>query len=200
MPRVGQAATTPYKRHVNRWKGCTRCGLCEGRKSVVIAHGVVPCDVLFIGEAPGESEDVLGVPFIGPAGKLFDQIVSDALDGTGLTWAFTNLVCCIPRDENNRKVSEPDESFINACRPRLKEFLDLCDPKLVVAVGGLAWAFMPKIIPPGGTGGPDVLKLPHPASILRARFAFRGLAAQQCVVDLYDAAYRILGSEYNRGV
>lgn len=67
-----------YSSHVERWKDCGGCSLCDRRTRVVLYRGKVPCDVLFVGEAPGESEDVVGVPFVGPAGKLLDSMIQDA--------------------------------------------------------------------------------------------------------------------------
>ena len=91
-----EEAMTPYQRHREKWKGCERCSLYRGRRSVVLCRGKLPCDVLFVGEAPGVSEDVLGRPFVGPAGKLLDEIVERALDGQ-YDYAITNLVACIPK-------------------------------------------------------------------------------------------------------
>jgi DNA polymerase len=55
---------------------CTRCGLCETRKNMVFGVGNQQADVMFIGEGPGEQEDLQGVPFVGPAGKLLDDMLS----------------------------------------------------------------------------------------------------------------------------
>ena len=55
---------------------CTRCGLCETRSHVVFGVGNRAADVMFIGEGPGEQEDLQGVPFVGPAGKLLDDMLS----------------------------------------------------------------------------------------------------------------------------
>ena len=87
---------TPYQLFVEKWGKCRECSLWEGRQRVVLCRGKVPADVLFIGEGPGESEDSIGQPFIGPAGHLLDQI----LEQSGVTehrYCLTNLVCCIPR-------------------------------------------------------------------------------------------------------
>lgn len=65
--------------HVARWKDCTDCPLCQQRDQIVLARGQVPADVVFIGEAPGASEDALGMPFVGPAGHLLDGIISNAI-------------------------------------------------------------------------------------------------------------------------
>lgn len=69
------ASLSLFQLHVREWENCTRCPLCETRRNIVLSRGKVPCDVLFIGEGPGESEDVLGAPFVGPAGHLLDHII-----------------------------------------------------------------------------------------------------------------------------
>jgi uracil-DNA glycosylase family 4 len=129
--------STLFQQHAAEWMGCTRCDLSECRKRVVLARGKVPCEVVFIGEGPGESENVVGKPFVGPAGKLLDRIIEDSLgrynvvsESLGrlpITYAMTNLVACIPRDGENGRVSKPDERSIKACAPRLKAFIRLCD-------------------------------------------------------------------------
>jgi len=57
-------------------KNCTNCGLCEGRHNVVFGVGKKDADILFVGEGPGEQEDLQGEPFVGPAGKLLDDMLS----------------------------------------------------------------------------------------------------------------------------
>lgn len=143
---------TPWKQHQAKWKKCKLCDLCEGRTQVVLAKGKIPADVVFLGEAPGPSEDVIGLPFVGPAGHLLDSMLKAAgyfhtdEDVTAPRMAFTNLVCCIPRDDDSNKLSEPPKYAIEACAPRLKEFIDLCNPKLVVCVGSLAKKYVPKLL------------------------------------------------------
>lgn len=179
---------TPYRRLIENWKDCQRCRLCERRKQVVSARGRVPADVVFVGEAPGESEDVLGSPFVGPAGRLLDKMIATALhDAPDVpTMAWWNLVGCIPKDETNRKKGEPRPDEIEACRPRLESFLEICKPRLIVAVGNLAekqskahgW----------GTGfARNVIHVVHPANLLRQDVSSRGLSIQRVMIQLSDA-------------
>ena len=141
------------------WDGCQRCDLCQWRKKVVHARGVLPCDVFFVGEAPGASEDILGRPFAGPAGKLLDRIVADAMRALvrlyrpagGVAYnppelAFCNLIGCIPKDSPSGKVGEPSKESILACAQRLIELVDVAQPKLVVCVGNLSEKWTPKIL------------------------------------------------------
>lgn len=187
----------PWLQFVERWKDCTACPLHKGRERVVLARGDLPCDVLFIGEAPGESEDCLGAPFVGPAGQLLDRIVERSLAGglgvgddyRELRLCFTNLVCCIPRDPDGGKATEPDDEAIEACSVRLSEFVKLANPKLVVCVGSLARDWLE----PGYKRSIRLhQKIPlvdvvHPAAILRANVAQQGLMIQRSVVKLRNA-------------
>lgn len=192
---------TKYQFHVLEWADCMRCSLCETRKTVVLGRGQLPCDVLFVGEAPGESEDVIGRPFVGPAGLLFDRIIRGASKGLytspgnrgwdELRFAWTNTVACIPRNPDvGGKADVPDIISIRKCKPRLEEFIALAAPRLIVAVGKTAndWLIQ---------GKKESVKLPnrnvkivhltHPAAILKANEASRGLMSQTCVVTLRQA-------------
>lgn len=179
---------TRYQLHVQNWKDCHRCVLDEGRGRVVLARGSVPCDVLFVGEAPGESEDVIGRPFVGPAGRLLDQIIERALPA-GTRFAMTNLVGCIPRDEDGGKVSEPDDDCVKACAPRLVDLVDMCKPRIVVRVGKVATYWLDPTLKNSVKLGREVqfVDIVHPAAILRANVAQQGLMVQRCVVTLQTA-------------
>ena len=194
-----------FASHVERWKnGCGSDQCDPKKKKVVLARGSLPCDVLFVGEAPGESENVLGVPFAGPAGRLLDQIIQASLGGVETTYpdsthdtrplrvAFTNVVCCIPRDPENplEKWTEPEDEQIESCRDRLEEFIGkVAKPRLVVMVGKVAEHWLTQ-------GYKHSIKIPetcktvaitHPAAILRAPTVQRDFAVQRCVVTLSNA-------------
>ena len=70
---------TPYQRFVTRWHDCTACELHQTRSRLVLARGCVPADVVIVGEGPGKSEDSLGLPFKGAAGKRLDEIIEAAM-------------------------------------------------------------------------------------------------------------------------
>jgi len=110
-------------------EGCKLCHLHETRNNIVWIRGTTTenVDILFVGEAPGRDEDLLGKPFVGKAGKLLDKWIEEA----ELTnYAITNIVKCRP--PNNRK---PLKSEINACLPHLIKQLRDMNPKLIVALG-----------------------------------------------------------------
>lgn len=174
-----------YRDHKARWENCQGCVLCDRRRKVVLGKGTLPCDVLFVGEAPGASEDVIGTPFVGPAGSLLDDLIKRASDGMELRIAFTNLIACIPKDENGDKVGEPEEESIHACTDRLEEFLLLARPKLLVCVGKLPAKWIPKKF--GYNHFDSIIEVMHPAAILRSEVSVRSLLMQRAMVTLADA-------------
>ena len=94
---------------------CTRCGLCETRHNVVFGVGPRDADVMFIGEGPGEQEDLKGEPFVGAAGKLLDDMLS-IIDLSRETCYIANIVKCRP--PRNR---DPHETEAEACIGYLRE-------------------------------------------------------------------------------
>jgi DNA polymerase len=112
--------------------GCTKCALAAGRTQVVFGSGDPNADLMFVGEAPGFHEDKQGVPFVGAAGKLLDQLLS----GIGLTRAdvyVANVLKCRP--PGNRDPM-PDE--IEACEAHLWRQIELIQPRLVATLGNFA--------------------------------------------------------------
>jgi len=174
--------------HKKKWSNCKKCELWKTRKKVVLLRGKLPCDVLMIGEAPGASENVVGNPFVGPAGKLLNGIISEATEDVSWRFAFTNLVACIPLDEDSNKISEPSKSCIRKCRNRLREVVRLARPQAIVRIGKLSTTYAtPEHL------GTDELEesilfadIIHPAAILRADESQKGLAVQRSIVTLRD--------------
>ena len=166
--------------HVNTWKNCTACDLCEKRSRVVLARGSIPCDILFIGEAPGPSEDSLGKAFIGPAGKELDSLISMAIHMVGIEIkvAFTNLVACIPLVEGSTKFEEPPLPAIKACAARMYEFISIANPKAIILAGKLSAKHVMTSLP--------TAKIIHPAAIIRADKSQRGLLRQEVTVTIAD--------------
>ena len=176
---------------VKDWSGCTRCPLHKTRTNVVHGRGAIGkdgVDVLFIGEAPGDSEDICGEPFIGPAGQVLDQIIAQAVP-EGVKFAICNLVGCIPRTGESVKAGEPDYEDIAACRPRLERFVKIADPKLIVTVGKLAREHIEPGLSTSAKFHKDIpmVDIIHPAAILRLPWAARGLAVRKCIVTISKA-------------
>ncbi len=110
-------------------KTCKKCNLCITRKNAVPGKGNKNADIVFIGEAPGKSEDLHGEPFIGTAGKKLD----DALENTGLTRDsvyITNIVKCRP--PKNRI---PNDIEKTACSDYLKDEIAIINPKIICLLG-----------------------------------------------------------------
>lgn len=113
-------------------KTCTRCGLCETRKNVVFGVGNRHADILFVGEGPGEQEDLQGQPFVGPAGQLLDDMLS-IIDLDRSKCYIANIVKCRP--PRNR---DPLETEQEACIGYLREQISLIHPKIIVCLGRIA--------------------------------------------------------------
>ena len=112
--------------------GCTGCGLCETRHNVVFGVGKRDTDVLFVGEGPGEQEDLQGEPFVGPAGKLLDDMLS-ILDLDRTCCYIANIVKCRP--PRNR---DPLETEQEACIGYLRNQVALIRPKIIVCLGRIS--------------------------------------------------------------
>ncbi|HEX6133034.1 MAG TPA: uracil-DNA glycosylase [Longimicrobiales bacterium] len=153
---------------------CTRCDLAPRRTQVVRGVGPKSARVLFLGEAPGASEDRAGEPFVGAAGRLLDRLLEQA----GLERAdvyITNVVACRPPQNRNPRAAE-----VRAHAPWLAEQLRIVGPEVVVTLGRIAllW-FIPgaKVTELSGRvrdvewNGRSVRLLPlfHPAAALRTR-------------------------------
>jgi DNA polymerase len=111
---------------------CTRCGLCATRHNVVFGVGNPDADIMFIGEGPGEQEDLKGEPFVGPAGKLLDDMLS-IIDLDRKTCYIANIVKCRP--PRNR---DPLETEQEACIGYLTRQIQLIKPKIIVCLGRIA--------------------------------------------------------------
>lgn len=112
---------------------CRKCGLCEKRTNVVFGVGNRSADIMFIGEGPGENEDLQGEPFVGRAGQLLDKMLA-AVDLDRHTNIYiANIVKCRP--PKNRD-PEPDEQ--DACLPWLRSQVALVRPKIIVCLGRVA--------------------------------------------------------------
>lgn len=108
-------------------EGCDLCGLCEGRTNIVLPDGDPASRIIFVGEGPGENEDLQGRPFVGKSGK----ILSDMMEEAGFSRSdvlITNTVKCRP--PGNR---DPTPEEMSACRRFLES--ELLDAELVVGLG-----------------------------------------------------------------
>ena len=111
---------------------CRACPLCEGRHNLVFGVGNEHADLMFVGEGPGEQEDLQGVPFVGPAGKRLDSLL-EMIDLDRSRIYIANMVKCRP--PHNR---DPQASEMAACRAWLDRQIALVDPKLIVCLGRIS--------------------------------------------------------------
>ena len=111
---------------------CRACPLCEGRHNLVFGVGNEHADLMFVGEGPGEQEDLQGIPFVGPAGKLLDSML-EMIDLDRSRIYIANMVKCRP--PHNR---DPQASEMAACRAWLDRQIALVDPKLIVCLGRIS--------------------------------------------------------------
>jgi len=109
-----------------------RCGLCETRNHVVFGVGPRNADVMFVGEGPGEQEDLQGEPFVGAAGHLLDDMMS-IIDLNRNNCYIANIVKCRP--PRNR---DPLETEQDACIVYLRNQVALIRPKIIVCLGRVA--------------------------------------------------------------
>lgn len=154
-------------------RGCTLCPLHEGRTQVVFGNGNADADLMFVGEAPGFHEDAQGIPFVGRAGQLLDELLAE--QGLARADVFvTNVLKSRPPDNRD---PQPDE--IETCRPYLERQIELIEPRVICTLGNFATKLLSGS-PRGITqvhgaaqerelGGRGVLLYPifHPAAALR---------------------------------
>ena len=112
---------------------CRNCSLCETRHNVVFGVGNPKADILFVGEGPGEQEDLKGEPFVGPAGQLLDDMLSIIDLDRKTNCYIANIVKCRP--PRNR---DPLETEQDACIDYLNQQIALIQPKILVCLGRIA--------------------------------------------------------------
>lgn len=112
---------------------CRKCGLCETRNNVVVGVGNPNSKVLFIGEGPGQNEDLQGEPFVGRAGKLLDKMLEAVYLDRNKNIYIANIVKCRP-PQNRDPLPEEQEQ----CNGWLKEQIRLIQPRIIVCLGRIA--------------------------------------------------------------
>lgn len=148
---------------------CDRCDLCRIRNNVVFGVGPRDAEIMFIGEGPGEQEDLKGEPFVGAAGKLLDDMLS-IIDMSRETVYIANIVKCRP--PNNR---DPLDHEQDACIDYLRNQVALVKPRVIVCLGRVA---AKKIIDPEfrisqsrgqwiDRNGVAITAIYHPSALLR---------------------------------
>jgi uracil-DNA glycosylase len=151
---------------------CTKCKLCKTRTKVVFGHGPVPCDLMLIGEGPGEQEDLSGLPFVGRSGQLLTQILGSINIDREKDIYITNIVKCRPPEN---RAPQTDETA--SCFPYLEAQIKIVKPKIILLAGAPSAKVILKNEEPMGKIRGKWLKLPeteifvmplfHPSYLLR---------------------------------
>jgi DNA polymerase len=162
----------------NAAAGCTACDLWKKGTQTVFGEGGRRAKVMFVGEQPGNEEDLTGKPFVGPAGRLFDNALEEAGIDRKQTYV-TNVVKHFKWEPRGKRRihKKPNATEIAACRPWLNAEIALVKPDVVVALGATAAQSLlgpqfrvtkqrGEFIP--STVAPYVMATVHPSSILRA--------------------------------
>jgi uracil-DNA glycosylase family protein len=187
LPRLREAAA-----------GCTACDLYKTGTQTVFGEGARTAEVMFVGEQPGDQEDLAGRPFVGPAGKLLDRALEEA--GIDRSQVYvTNVVKHFKwKGRGKRRIHQkPNWSEIAACRPWLEAELDVVKPRVLVCLGATAaQALLGRDFrvsrqrgePVDSDLAEQVLATVHPSSILRADPDTREREFQELVRDLKTVA------------
>lgn len=149
---------------------CEKCELCRTRHNVVVGVGSENAEVMFIGEGPGENEDLQGEPFVGRAGKLLDKMLAAVDLDRNKNIYIANIVKCRPPQNRDPKSDEQEQ-----CIEWLRSQVRLIKPKIIVCLGRIAAA---KIIKPDikitkehgqwiQKGDYLMMAMLHPAALLR---------------------------------
>jgi DNA polymerase len=178
--------------------GCTACPLHETGTQTVFGEGSSKAEIVFVGEQPGDQEDLQGKPFVGPAGKLFDKALEDARIDRSQVYV-TNVVKHFKwQARGKRRIHQkPNWSEIAACRPWLEAELDVIEPRVLVCLGATAaQALLGRDFRVSRQRGElvesdlaeNVIATVHPSSILRADDETREQEYRELVRDLEKVA------------
>ena len=119
--------------------GCTRCHLYKHATQTVFGEGPVTADIMFVGEQPGDQEDLAGHPFVGPAGQLFDRALGEAGIDRATTYVTNAVKHFKFEPRGKRRIhAKPDAGEIEACRWWIEQEQMLIRPKVTVALGATA--------------------------------------------------------------
>jgi DNA polymerase len=130
--RTGGESLEEWEKLRGECEQCHRCPLGERRQNLVFGDGNPSADLMLVGEGPGEQEDRTGIPFVGPAGKLLDQML-EIIDLDRSRYYIANIVKCRP--PGNRDPREEEQA---ACMDYLRAQVRLVKPRVIVCLGRIA--------------------------------------------------------------
>lgn len=171
LPLVDEQDAVPFELLKAAVRGCTRCALSETRTQTVFGVGHEASDWMFVGEAPGEQEDLRGQPFVGRAGQLLDEMIT-SLGLRREDVYIANVLKCRP--PKNR---DPLPAESESCEPFLRQQLALVRPRVIVALGRISAQLLLKTQTPIGKlrgtvhyyESVPLIVTYHPAYLLRAQ-------------------------------
>ena len=168
------------------YNDCTHCAFSSTRRNVVHGRGDVPADILFIGESPDKTDDLLGEAFRGPPGRKLNAMLRVAARSTGINPRvyMTHIICCRPCDDAGGTNREPTDVEAMYCRPHLADVVAHVNPTAVVFLGQIAARY-------GIAVCPDGITLPHPGFLLRLGAA--GDAALRGAMRTLESVFRKVG-------
>ncbi len=136
----GDADLSPLARLREEAAGCTRCPLHCHATQTVFGEGPERADIMFVGEQPGDTEDLAGKPFIGPAGQVFDEAVEAAEIERGEVYV-TNAVKHFKYERRGKRRihMRPDAGEVAHCRWWMAKEIEVINPRIVVALGATAY-------------------------------------------------------------
>ncbi|HYZ92731.1 MAG TPA: uracil-DNA glycosylase [Actinomycetota bacterium] len=173
-------------------EACRNCVLGGVRTQAVFGVGSPQADLMFVGEAPGYHEDQKGEPFVGAAGQLLTKLIEQKLGLKRSDVYIANVLKCRP--PGNRD-PQPDE--VEACKPFLREQMELIRPRLVVALGN----FAAKLLTKSSTGITRLRgkRYPFKYGTLMCTFhpaaALRGGAAAEGIAEDFEEIRRVLDEQ-----
>jgi uracil-DNA glycosylase len=208
-PPVPETTSLPKLREAAA--GCKACDLWKSGTQTVFGEGAKASEVMFVGEQPGDQEDLQGRPFVGPAGRLLDEAMVEA--GVDRSKAYvTNAVKHFKWEPRGKRRihQKPNWAELAACRPWLDAELEAVKPRVLVALGSTAAQALlgrqfrvtkQRGVPVESDLAPHVLATVHPSSILRApddrsrEQAYADFVADlRKVAELVTPAARLRGS------
>ena len=174
-------------------QGCTACELYKGTTQAVFGEGSPRSEAMFVGEQPGDREDIEGHPFVGPAGRMLDKALEEAGIDRKLVYVTNAVKHFRYEQRGKRRIHQrPQAEHIKACRPWLDAELEAVKPRVLVCLGAVAAQALlgSKVRVTKDRGkpleselAPVVLVTIHPSAILRERDAGARERAYSSFVD-----------------
>jgi uracil-DNA glycosylase len=201
-PLVPESPTLPKLREAAA--GCQACDLWKTGTQTVFGEGLKKAEILFVGEQPGNDEDLAGRPFVGPAGRVLDEGLEEARIDRTLAYV-TNVVKHFKWEPRGKRRihAKPNWAEIAACRPWLDAELEVVRPKVLVCLGATAAQALlgrqfrvtkQRGVPVESDLAPHVLATVHPSSILRQETEEDRKAAMTAFVADLKVVAKLLAS------